>query len=157
MAKERMYSADEIGFARGLYANHGTLERVSKRTGIPVTTLSRFSRQGKWIDDRTPKVSLDDLFEALLQLAMRAALKLMFPEPDLDEMLQIEKMRRLIFAMKAICEVAPLQAAAVRGLMKYTIEKHAQNPAGVQALDIMQEYYNQLSAQNDTQEAGGEA
>jgi len=141
-----VYSKSEIEFARSLYVSHYTLEKVSKRTGIPIATLGRFSRQGKWLDDRMPKLSIDDLYQALLQLSMRSALKLMFDElSGAAEMEEIDKMRKYVFAMKALCEIAPMQLATVQSLMMHAIEKHGQNPALPQTLEILQEYHDSLT------------
>lgn len=143
---EKTYSDQQINFARSLYVSGSSLGKVSRRTGISVSTLGRFSRAGKWLDDRMPPVTIDDLFNGLLQLAMRAAMKLLFHEVSgAEEMEQIEKMRKYVFAMKALCEITPMQLATVQSLMLHAIEKHGKDPALPQTLDILQEYHDSLT------------
>ena len=146
MGTERTYSDQQVNFARSLYVSGSTLKKVSRRTGIPVSTLSRFSKAGKWLNDRMPPVTVDDLFNGLLQLAMRAILKLLFHEASRDEETEeIDKMRKYVFAMKALCEITPMQLATVQSLMMHAIEKHGKNPALPQTLDILQEYHDSLT------------
>ena len=156
----RIYSDNEIQMARFLYVSGEKLEYVSKRLGIPLSTLGRFSRDGKWLDDRMPKASIDDLFDALVLLAMKEALRLMFDTLSEEQRAaQIERMRRIVFTAKAICDIAPMEGNAVVSLMKYALAKHEKNPALRPAIDIMQEFYNtRAGVVNEEQEtqAGGE-
>ena len=139
----RIYSDNEIQMARFLYVSGENLEYISKRLGMSISTLGRFSRDGKWLDDRMPKASIDDLFDALVLLAMKEALRLMFDTLSEEQRAaQIERMRRIVFTAKAICDIAPMEGNAVVSLMKFAIAKHAQNPALRPALDIMQEFYD---------------
>lgn len=139
----RIYSDHEIQMARFLYVSGEKLEYVSKRLGIPLSTLGRFSRDGKWLDDRMPKASVDDLYDLLVLLAMKEALKLLFDNlSEEQKTAQIERMRRIVFTAKAICDIAPMEGNAVVSLMKYAIAKHEKNPALRPALGIMQEFYD---------------
>ena len=154
----RIYSDNEIQMARFLYVSGENLEYISKRLGMSISTLGRFSRDGKWIDSRMPKASIDDLYDLLVLLAMKEALKLLFDNlSEEQKTAQIERMRRIVFTAKAICDIAPMEGNAVVSLMKYALAKHEKNPALRPAIDIMQEFYNtRAGVVNEEQAEGGE-
>lgn len=74
---------------------------------------------------------------------MKEALKLLFDNlSEEQKTAQIERMRRIVFTAKAICDIAPMEGNAVVSLMKYALAKHEKNPALRPAIDIMQEFYD---------------
>lgn len=150
----KIYSQRQISFARALYISGEKLDTISKRLGIPVSTLGRFSRAGKWLDDRMPKLSIDDLYDMLLILGIQETLKLMFSNPSEEQaMAGFDRIRKIVLSMQSLSTVAPMESAAIVGLMKFALAKHRENPALEPSLSIMQEFYDRRAGvMNEEQE-----
>ena len=138
------YSEREKRFARFLFLSGEKLDAISKRLNIPFGTLAGFSSEGKWVDDKYPAMSPDDLYTACLTLSMDELLTATEATDALEKNDAITRAHKLTIMMRSIADIAPLRKATMQGFMREIIRKYRKHPNLDEMLRIAQEYHDAL-------------
>lgn len=142
--KRDRYSKKQKEFARFLYISGDSLDAISKRLKIPVSTLCNYSSADKWVDDRYPEMSPDDLYQGCVTLAMEEILKAMRTEDGIERNDVLTRAHKLTIMMRSIADIAPLRKATMQGFMRDVIKRYAKHPNLDEILRISQEYHDAL-------------
>lgn len=138
------YSEREKRFARFLFISGEKLETISKRLNIPFGTLAGFSSSGKWVEDKYPLMSPDDVYQACLTLSMDELLTAVETSDQFEKSECISRAYKLTIMMRSIADIAPLRKATMQGFMQEIIRKYKKHPNLDEILRIAQEYHDAL-------------
>ena len=145
------YSERQKRFARFLFISGEKLETISKRLGIPFGTLATFSSSGKWVDDKYPLMSPDDVYQACLTLSMDELLTAVETSDQIEKSECISRAHKLTIMMRSIADIAPLRKATMQGFMRDVIKKYSKHPNLDEILRISQEYHDALYQEEETE------
>lgn len=145
------YSEREKRFAHFLFISGEKLETISKRLGIPFGTLAGFSSDGKWVEDKYPQMSPDDLYQACLTLSMDDLLRALHTADPLETSECITRAHKLTIMMRSLADIAPLRKSTMQGFITETIRRYAAHPNLDEILRIAQEYHDALYPSQDAE------
>lgn len=144
MRTKNRYSEREKKFAHFLFVSGEKLETISKRLNIPFGTLASFSSAGKWVDDKYPLMSPDDVYQACLTLTMDELLAALETQDQFEKTEAITRAHKLTIMMRSLADIAPLRKATMQGFMQDVIRKYRKHPNLDEILRIAQEYHDAL-------------